>query len=257
MSEEPRILTETQDGIFVVTINRPHVMNALCPQAHRDMAAAFDLFEADPTLRVAILTGAGEKAFCVGSDIREDMNRDLKPSTGFGGLTRRFDMRKPVIAVVNGLALGGGMELISACDLAVAADSASFALPEPRVGLAAIEGGIQRLVRQLPQKRAMAMLLTCERISAQQALDWGLVNHVAPIKEIMSKAHGLAREIMKSAPLSIEATKAVALSSLNGGQMQSLDLWRHEAIEKMWYSADATEGMAAFAAKRPPLWSGR
>ena len=176
MSDYQHVLVERDGAILWITINRPASLNALNPLAHREVSAALDTFAAEPALRVAVLTGAGDRAFCVGSDLksRAERNADDHPPTGFAGISHRFDLMKPVIAAVNGLALGGGTEIVAACDLAIAADHAEFSLPEPRVGLAALGGGgLQRLARNMPLKHAMDLVLTGRRISAERGESHG------------------------------------------------------------------------------------
>ncbi len=250
-----------EDGILIVTINRPEVLNALNNEAHHELSGVFDRFAADSSLRVAILTSAGERAFCVGSDLKAKADAgkaaEDSPPTGFAGLCMRFDLNKPVIAAINGHAFGGGVEILLACDLAVAADHAVFSLPEPLVGLAALGGGgLQRLVRQIPLKQAMRLILTGERISARRALEIGLVNEVVPAADLMETAKALARQITRCAPLAIEASKAVALSSLSSSLERSI-LDQHPTAVRLWASQDAIEGPRAFAEKRPPVWQGR
>ena len=181
-----------RDGhVLTITIHRPEVLNALHPPAHAEIAKAFDLYAADPDLHVAILTGSGERAFCVGSDLkaRALTNRDDHPPTGFAGITKRFDLFKPVIAAINGLCLGGGVEIVAACDLAIAADHAQFGMPEPLVGLAALGGGaLQRMARQLPLKEANYLILTGKRITAADARRIGLINEVVPGNELNARA---------------------------------------------------------------------
>jgi len=246
--------------VLTVTIDRPEVLNALHPPAHGELARAFDLFAADPTLRVAVITGAGDRAFCVGSDLkaRALTNRDDHPSTGFAGLTRRFDLFKPVVAAVNGLALGGGLEIVLACDLAVAADHAEFGLPEPRAGLAALGGGgLQRLVRQVPMKQAMALALTGRRIGAGEARRIGLVNEVVHKNDLSGAVRALCDEILAGAPLALEATKQAMLQSLEKPGLAAAIDARYAAAERMLASEDAKEGQRAFAEKRKPRWRGR
>jgi enoyl-CoA hydratase/carnithine racemase len=243
--------------VMIVTINRPQVRNALNIPAHQELASIFDKFEADPALRVAIITGTGDEAFCAGSDIKEELDRGAKPETGFAGITRRFDMRKPVIAAVNGVAAGGGLEILSGCDLAVAADHARFGLPEPRVGLAAIDGGLQRLVRQLPLKFAMEILLTGELIDAPTALRYGLINACVPRDRLMDTALAYANAIVRCAPLAVSATKALAMAAQTLPDQRDRRLWTHPDVERMWYSDDAQEGLRAFAEKRLPQWRGQ
>lgn len=252
---------EAADSVLIVTIRRPEVLNALSGPAHHELAGVFDDFARDPSLRVAIITGAGERAFCVGSDLKAKAESGRSggemPPTGFAGLCMRFDLDKPVIAAVNGAAIGGGVEIVLACDLAIAADHAVFSLPEPRVGLAALGGGgLQRLVRQIPMKQAMRMILMSERFTAQQALAMSLINEVVPGSELLARARAYAALIVASAPLSIEASKAVAMASLSSSLERSiLDI--HPAAARMLASQDAIEGPRAFAEKRAPTWLGR
>ncbi|GIW40638.1 MAG: enoyl-CoA hydratase [Candidatus Binatia bacterium] len=251
---------EKKGRIAYVTIQRPEVRNALHPPANEEMARAFDDFAADDDLWVAIVTGAGEQAFCAGNDLKYSAEHGMEatrvPPTGFGGLTSRFDLFKPVIAAVNGVALGGGFEIALACDLIVAAEEATFGLPEPRVGLAALAGGIHRLPRQVPLKLAMGLLLTGRRISAAEALRLGIVNECVPRDRLMETAERWAREILECAPLSVRATKEAALRGL------SLPLERavrepFPGIETLLRSEDMREGVRAFAEKRKPRWQGR
>ena len=164
---------ETDGRLMIVTINRPEVYNACHPMANQELVEAFDEFQTNPELWVAIITGAGDKAFCAGNDLKyhaeiqaKTGKRPVHPAKGFGGLANRFDLDKPVIAAVNGIAMGGGFEIALACDIIIASDQAKFALPEPRVGLAAGAGGMQRLSRMIPLKKAMGMMLTGKRMSA-------------------------------------------------------------------------------------------
>lgn len=251
---------ERDGAVLTITIDRPAALNALHPPAHAELSRAFDLFAADPDLRIAILTGAGKRAFCVGSDIkvRAQSGRDDHPPTGFAGLTHRFDLFKPVIAAVNGLALGGGLEIVVACDLAIAAEHAEFALPEPLVGLAALGGGgLHRLARQIPLKQAMWLALTGKRISARDAKAIGLVNEVVPAAELMPRVRALAQDMLACAPLAIEASKQVMLQSLAHGDLAAALAATYPAAERMLASEDAAEGQRAFAEKRKPNWRGR
>jgi enoyl-CoA hydratase/carnithine racemase len=254
------ILAERDEAILWIAINRPAVLNALNPPAHREMSAALDDYAGDPALRVAVITGAGERAFCVGSDLkaRTAANADDHPPTGFGGISHRFDLAKPVIAAVNGLALGGGVEVVAACDLAIAADHAEFALPEPRVGLAALGGGgLQRLARTLPLKYAMELVLSGRRFGAEEAKRIGLINDVVPRTELKARARALAQSIIAGAPLAVEASKQVMLQSLALPDLATALRARYPAAERMLASEDAVEGQRAFVEKRMPHWQGR
>ena len=250
-----------RDGHLVtITIDRPEVMNALHPPAHAELARAFDLYAADPELRVAIITGVGARAFCAGTDlkVRAATGRDDHPPTGFAGLTGRFDLFKPVIAAINGLALGGGVEIVAACDLAIAADHAEFGLPEPRVGLAALGGGVlHRLARQMPMKQAMWLALTSRRITADAARRLGLINQVVPARDLERTARAVADDLLACAPLALEATKQMMLQGLAEPDLAKAIDARYPAAERMLASEDAREGQRAFVEKRTPRWSGR
>lgn len=251
-----------RDGhVLTVTINRPEVMNALHPKANAELAAVWDDFQKDPELWVGIITGAGDRAFSAGNDLKHQASGgDMSgmPSTGFAGLTSRFDLDKPVIAAVNGVAMGGGFEIALACDIIVASEQATFALPEPRVGLAALAGGLQRLPRMIPLKHAMGMILTGRRVGAQEGKELGFVTDVAPHGGLMERARGWAEQILECSPLSVRASKQTAMRSLDvGGLAESMDLSRYPAIGDMLRSEDFVEGPLAFAQKRPPHWKGK
>ncbi|MGL4497413.1 MAG: enoyl-CoA hydratase-related protein [Beijerinckiaceae bacterium] len=260
MQSFERITLTREDALLWIAIDRPHVLNALDPPAHRELDAALNLYRDDSTLRVAILTATGDKAFCAGSDIkaRAQTNADDYPASGYGGLCNRFDLLKPVIAAVNGLALGGGAELVIACDLAYAADHATFSLPEPRVGLAALGGGgLQRLARHLPLKQAMELVLTSRRISAQEAVSIGLINGVVPAAQLQDHVRSLAAMIIANAPLALEASKQVMRDSLAMPDLRAALAADYPAAARMLASEDAIEGQRAFVEKRPPVWRGR
>jgi len=251
---------EIDGQILTITIDRPEVLNALHPEAHHELAEAFDRYAADPHLRVAIITGTGDRAFCVGTDVKAlaATKRNDKPNTGFAGITHRFDLWKPVIAAVNGLCLGGGVEIVSACDLAIASDHAEFGLSEPLVGLAALGGGaLQRLARDIALKDAMYLVLTAKRIPAEEARRIGVINQVVPRSELMSAARALANDILACAPLSIEASKQVMIQSLDEANFEQAMRRRYQAADRMLTSEDAREGPRAFAEKRKPRWQGR
>jgi crotonobetainyl-CoA hydratase len=251
---------ERDDGILTLTIDRPEVLNALHRDAHVELSRAFDLYAADPALRVAIVTGAGERAFCVGTDLKSlAVTGDYDyPPGGFAGMTKRFDLWKPVIAAVNGLCLGGGVEIVAACDLAIASDHAEFALPEPRVGLAALGGGaLQRLARQMPMKEAMWLVLTGRRIAADEARRISLVNEVVPRGTTLERARAIALDLLDCAPLALEASKQVMHQSIAEPDLAAAMRRRYPAAERMLASEDAREGPRAFAEKRKPRWQGR
>jgi enoyl-CoA hydratase/carnithine racemase len=248
-----------RDGpVTTITIDRPAVMNAIHPPASRELSDAFDAFAADPDAWVAILTGAGDRAFSAGNDLKYQAagNRIDGPPSGFGGITARFDNPKPVLAAVNGVALGGGFEMVLACDLAIASETASFGLPEPRVGLAALAGGLHRLPRQIGLKPAMGMLLTGRRVDAREALALGIVNEVVPPGELMAAARRWADAICECSPVSVRTTKRVALEGLTHASLEEAMVVRYEAIAELVRSADFVEGPRAFAEKRKPSWKG-
>lgn len=255
---------EIDGPVMIVTIDRPEMRNALHGEANFEIGEVFDRFEANPELWVAILTSAGDKAFSAGADLRTPFDKNDPrafngmpvPQTGFGGLVWRFNRRKPVIAAVNGFALGGGFEAALACDIIIAAQSASFGLTEPKVGLAALGGGIQRIVQELGPKRAHAMLLTARKISAEQAHEWGIVAEVVPDAELMVSARRWAEEILACSPASIMATKAVMRSYYDlGMEASNRDMFSLPEVRSMLMGPDAREGGKAFAEKRKPVWA--
>jgi enoyl-CoA hydratase/carnithine racemase len=250
---------ETDGHLFIVTINRPEVMNALHYMANQELSDAYDKFAADPDLWVAIITGAGPRAFSAGNDLKYTAaggDRSAAPKTGFAGLTSRFDLNKPVIAAVNGVAMGGGFEIALACDLIIAAENARFALPEVRVGLAALAGGVHRLPRTIGPKRAMGMILTGRHVSAQEGYDLGFVNEVVPEGQALVGAHRWAAEILAVSPMSVRASKQALYLGLEQGGIAGAEAVRYSAVAEMAASQDYIEGPRAFAEKRTPNWKG-
>ena len=262
----PKSCILERDGhLTIVTINRPAAMNALDPDTNAELAEIFDDFAADPDQWVAIVTGAGEKAFSSGNDLKETVRRMARgvpmetPVSGFGGLTSRFNLDKPLIAAVNGIAMGGGFEVALACDLIIASETAVFALPEPRVGLAALAGGLLRLPLHVGRKQAMAMILTSRRVSAAEGHAMGFVNEVTAPGDLMAAARRWAGEIMAASPMSIRASKSIVNRSadepnLAAAYKAQMD---YPAARALFGSEDLREGPRAFAEKRPPNWKGR
>ena len=250
---------EREGHLFIVTLNRPEVMNSLHPPANFELEKVFDDFVADPDLWVAIITGAGDRAFSAGNDLKYTAQQggrlEANPK-GFGGLTARYDNPKPVIAAVNGVAMGGGFEIALACDLIVASEKAVFALPEPRVGLAALAGGTHRLPRAIPLKHAMGMLLTGRRVSAREGMALGFVNEVVAPAELMTAAKRWAGQILECAPLSVRASKQSAYDGLDRPLDEAMSA-RYDEVIRMVKSEDFIEGPRAFAEKRPPNWKAR
>lgn len=260
LSESVRHTVLRVEGrVLHITLNRPQVLNALHPPAHFELASVFDAFAEDGDLWIAVIRGAGESSFCTGTDlkVRAQLGRDEYPASGFAGLTERFDLDKPVVAAVNGLALGGGLEIALACDLIIAAEQALFGFPEPKVGLAAMGGGVHRLVRQLPDKVAMGILLTGRQFSAQEGLAYGLVNQVVPLEKLDSAVNDWVDDMLACAPLALRATKQVARRNLSFLTLAEAIGAEYPAAKAMLESDDAVEGPRAFAGKRAPNWKGR
>ena len=256
MAEREYCTVERDGRLLIVTLNRPERYNALHFPAHFELAEVWDEFAADPELWVAIVTGAGDKAFCAGNDLRyqaEGHVRKRCPS-GFAGLTERYDLNKPVIAAVNGFAMGGGFETALACDLIIAAENAIFALPEPRVGLMAGAGGVHRLPRMIGQKQALGMILTGRRVGAEEGKELGFVNEVVPEGEAVAGARRWAEQILECAPISIRASKEAVYAGMNEATLRTAIARTYEEQHVLIGSADYIEGPKAFAEKRPPVW---
>lgn len=243
--------------VLTITLNRPAVHNALHVPACNELSAALDEYQLDPELWVAIITGAGERAFCAGHDLLDGFHTPM-PSTGWAGLSERTDITKPLIAAVNGMAYGGGCEIALACDLVIADERAVFALSEPRVGFAATGGGITRLVQRVPAAIAMGMLLTGRRVDAAEAHRWGMATEVVPAGTSVEAAKRWANEMMACSPAALRYTKQLAMSVLDGTSSHvSTTNWRREIGAELRRLEDTREGVAAFAEKRKPVWKNR
>ena len=249
---------EKTDHVLTVKLNRPERLNALHPPANAELGEVFDEFQNDDDLWVAIITGEG-RCFSAGNDLRyqAEGGQRVPSPRGFGGLSSRFDLTKPVIAAVNGVAMGGGFEIALSCDLIIASENAIFALPEPKVGLAALAGGLQRLPRQIGSKRALGMILTGRHVPAQEGYELGFVNEVVPHNELMNAARRWAGQILECAPLSIRASKDVVYRSLSMGSLQESMEIPYDSVKAMSTGEDFVEGPKAFSEKRPPNWKGR
>jgi acetyl-CoA C-acetyltransferase len=257
LAREFKYVELKRDGnVLEITFNRPEAYNALFSAAHFELAEIFDEFERDQDLWVAIVTGAGEKAFCSGNDLKVSASGgDMSmPASGFAGLCSRTNREKPVIAAVNGVAMGGGLEIVLACDVAIADPIAIFALPEVKVGLFAAAGGLQRLTRQIGEKAAMELILTGRKVGPDEASQLGLINSICEAGGVMDAARALAKTIAGNSPTSIRASKRVlnAVDSL-GDWDKALEL-SYKEIVKLIQSKDTREGMTAFVEKRKPNW---
>jgi enoyl-CoA hydratase len=253
------VLRERRGHVEVLTINRPEARNAVNGAVSTGIANALDELSDDPDAWVVVLTGSGDKAFSAGMDLKAFAAGEgaavMHARGGFGGIARR-SFPKPLIAAVNGSALAGGLEIVLSCDLVIAADHATFGIPEAKRGLIAGAGGLFRLPRRLPLAIALELALTGDPIDAQRAFSLGLVNRVVPRHALMEEALVLAERIAENAPLAVRYSKSVMLRALDGDEEEG---WRltDEAVGVVFSSADAMEGPVAFAEKRPPHWQGK
>ncbi|WP_067856670.1 crotonase/enoyl-CoA hydratase family protein [Nocardia shimofusensis] len=252
---------QRRGAVAVITLNRPDAMNAVDSALSRAVGAALEELAGDPELRVGVITGAG-RAFCAGADLKalaqgRDIGDPEHPEYGFAGLVQHF-IDKPLIAAVNGFALGGGTEIMLACDLAVMSAEATLGLPEVKRGLVAAAGGLLRLPRQIPQKIALEMALTGTPIDAATALQWGLVNRVVPADEVLAVALELAETVAANAPLAVRASKRIIHKAADFGSDWDAPIWQMNLEQTMpvFMSKDAAEGPRAFAEKRAPRWRG-
>jgi crotonobetainyl-CoA hydratase len=260
---EPAALTERRGNVLVITLNRPEARNAVNGAVSTAVGDALEQAQNDDGVRAVVITGAGDKSFCAGADLkaisrRENLYHPEHGEWGFAGYVHHF-IDKPTIAAVNGTALGGGTELALASDLVVACESATFGLPEVKVGLFAAAGGVFRIVHQLPRKIALEMVLTGEPISAAEAVKWGLINQVVPDGTVLEAALALAERVTVNAPLSVQASKRIAYGADDGVIPDEEPGWARTQREfgVVLRSEDAREGPLAFAEKRKPVWKAR
>ena len=255
------LTVDAVDGVLTVVLDRPASMNAVSIRMHEELEAVFDDYAADDSLRVAVVTGAGDRAFCAGTDLKERaaVGRKPFPAHGYGGIVERFDLDKPVIAAVNGVCLGGGFEIALACDLILAAPNARFGLPEPRVGAVALGGGLHRLARQIGEKRAMGLILSARPVDAAEGLRLGFVNEIAQDGTLPKLVERWCEALLAGAPLALRASKAAVRRGLAQASVE--DALREQASWPemvRWAEAeDTVEGPRAFAEKRTPVWKGR
>ncbi|MFH9262829.1 enoyl-CoA-hydratase DpgD [Streptomyces sp. NPDC017546] len=262
-----RVQYDKKDNVARITLNRPEVLNAMDLEMHEELAEIWDDFEADDDMWVAVLSGSGSRAFSVGQDLKELADRDragtAPPSTfgsrgkpGWPRLTERFDLAKPIVAKVQGYAMGGGFELALSCDIVIASEEAVFALPEAKLGLMAGAGGVFRLTRQIPWKIAMGHLLTGRPMDARRAFELGLVNEVVPAEQLDACVESWVADIRRCAPLSVRAIKEAAITSASMS-LESAFATRYPWEERRMHSEDAIEGPRAFSEKRAPRWKAR
>lgn len=257
------VKTQRNNRILEITLDRPKA-NAIDAATSKLLGAAFEELQAGDGLSVGIITGGGERFFSAGWDLKAAAEGEAPDADqgigGFAGLTEYWDLNKPVIAAVNGMALGGGFELALASDMIVAADTAEFALTEATIGLIADAGGVIRLPRRLPRAIAMEMIMTGRRIPASELAHWGLVNKVVPQAQLMDAARELAERVAACAPLSLQAIKEIDRATEGQSEREAYRIMREAdlpAYNRVYDSEDAAEGMAALSEKRAPIWKGR
>ncbi len=266
MLETETTLFDVKDHVAWITLNRPKAMNALNPELRWQLSQHLDEVEENDDIWLAVITGAGERAFCAGADLKHraierDASQEQKAKwqklvSETTHIIERWYSPKPIIAMVNGYALGGGLEVAMACDIIVAAEHAEFGLPEPRRGLMAGSAGVHRLPRQIGLKPAMGYMLTGRHMSAERAYELGLVNDVVPMTDLKSTVDGYVADILRCAPLAVRATKEASMRGLDYPLAQAF-YNRYESEVRRLKSEDSLEGPRAFAEKRTPNWQGK
>jgi|SRR5690554_5881361 len=256
------VIYELKDRVAWVTINRPERMNAVDAQTESELEIIWQSIEEDDSVRCVVLTGAGNKAFSAGADLKSDSGRSgleywaNQNPNGFGGIALRKSLSVPVIARVNGVALGGGMEMVLGCDIVIASESARFSLPEAKVGRLPLDGGMVALQRMIPKKIAAGIMMTGRMISADDMSLYGLVNSVVSEEKLDDEVNSWVSDIMKSAPLSLKAIKSTLNNTGHLSIHEARSLQTRELVEAL-ESEDAEEGVVAFREKRMPNWKGR
>ena len=247
------IKTSINKHLLEIYINRPDKMNAINPETSMELKHIFEQFKSNDNLKVAILSGSGEKAFSAGNDLKH-IRSDSDPKVPFGGITSDYICYKPIIAAINGFALGGGLEIALSCDILIASDKSTFGFPEPKVGLFAGGGGAAKLAKLLPQKLALSLLLTGKLINSTEAKNIGLISEIVPAKDILNRAREIANEILKCSPLAISATKQIIYNEYpTDYDPDNIEKVYSEVI-KLRNSNHFNIGKKAFANKEDPIW---
>lgn len=251
-----------RDGITRIQLNRPQVLNAINQEMHDELQSAFDDFALDHDARLAVISGAGERAFSAGSDLKAiaaASKPNVYPASGYAGLIERFDLNKPVIAAVDGVAVGGGFEVALACDILIATRRSRFGLPEPLVGAVALGGGMHRLARQIGLKHAMGLILTGDIIDAERGFQMGFINDLVDHQDLEASIQGWCERILRCAPLAVSASKQSVMRGLDEAGLEAAMRAQsdYEAFAVWQNSEDRQEGARAFAQKRPPDWQNK